>query len=276
MKDKQSKQRYGIIVIGAGGTGSLFLGDFCRFLSTSDAARDSVADIIIVDGDTVEEKNLSRQCFFAEDIGSNKADAMAASLGEAFGITIASYGRYIETPEEIMGLVEKTKAICRDKEGYRYNEALFVPVIISCVDNVHCRLQMEEAFRRLPTCYYIDSGNGFRDGQAVYALKKDGAVLSPMRDWYGADYTEEDRRSRTEMSCEELNRVAPQHILTNRMAALNITRAMIILCESGYFMRGYTSFDAFLGNGSSKTPEEFGFIAPSKKKRSTRTRKKVS
>ena len=263
---------YGIAVIGAGGTGSLFLGDFCRFLSTSETAKKHVV-MMVVDGDTVEEKNLSRQCFFPEDIGKNKAEAMAEALNDSFDLTISASPRYMETPGDIEGLFTALRK--EAKERSRYRDFVFQPVLVSCVDNIHCRLQMEEVFRRMSDIYYIDSGNGMSDGQAIYALKQDGLLVSPMRDYYGADYSEADLRSRTQMSCEELNHAAPQHILTNRMAALNITRALIILCEAGQYMRGYASFDAFLGTETLTAPEKFGF-KPEKRKKATTRKKAVS
>ena len=71
-----------IHVIGAGGTGSYFLKEFCRFAQ----GRKDISEVIIYDGDTVEEKNLSRQCFTVEDVGRNKALVMAEILNAAFDI----------------------------------------------------------------------------------------------------------------------------------------------------------------------------------------------
>ena len=271
---------YGAVVVGAGGTGSLFLGDFCRFLSSSDKDK---RDIVIADGDTVERKNLARQWFSEEDIGRNKAAAMAEVLTDVFDVNIEALGQYIDTPEEVIKILERLKGKAQDKR--RFQTINFYPVIISCVDNVACRLLLEEVFRRLENCIYIDSGNGYDTGQCVYAVKENGKVTSPMRDHYNLIYDEEkdgNVRSRTQMSCEELNAVEPQHILTNRMAALCITRAMILLLETGKCMRGIATFDAFQGTSSLLLPEDLGFVSPfhkdevaepPKKKRASRKKK---
>ena len=61
-----------IYIIGAGGVGSWLAHAMCKLADPH--------DITIVDGDTLEKKNLDRQLFTEGDIGRNKADALAAHL----------------------------------------------------------------------------------------------------------------------------------------------------------------------------------------------------
>ncbi len=61
-----------IYIIGAGGVGSWLAHAMCRLADPY--------DITIIDGDTLEEKNLDRQLFDKSQIGRNKADALAARL----------------------------------------------------------------------------------------------------------------------------------------------------------------------------------------------------
>jgi len=70
------------LIIGAGGIGSHLAQPLGRMLEYSDT---EPAAIIIVDGDTYEEKNRARQSF--KDIG-NKAEILAAELSELFDETI--------------------------------------------------------------------------------------------------------------------------------------------------------------------------------------------
>lgn len=58
-----------IYVIGCGGVGSWLTPSLCLL-------RDP-AEIVLCDGDTLEEKNLNRQLFTREQIGQNKAEALA-------------------------------------------------------------------------------------------------------------------------------------------------------------------------------------------------------
>lgn len=58
-----------IYLIGCGGVGSFLSEALCRLHSPS--------EITLVDGDTLERKNLDRQIFRDSDIGKNKASALA-------------------------------------------------------------------------------------------------------------------------------------------------------------------------------------------------------
>ena len=59
-------------VIGCGGVGSWLAAALVRLAGSE--------NVILVDGDTLEEKNLDRQLFTEEEIGRNKAEALASRL----------------------------------------------------------------------------------------------------------------------------------------------------------------------------------------------------
>lgn len=62
-----------VFIIGAGGVGSFLTPALCMLIG-----RDKVC---VIDGDTLEEKNLNRQLFSGDEVGFNKARA----LGEKYG-----------------------------------------------------------------------------------------------------------------------------------------------------------------------------------------------
>jgi molybdopterin/thiamine biosynthesis adenylyltransferase len=58
---------------GAGGGGSWLCPTICMLTGPD--------NVTVIDGDTLEEKNLNRQLYTQDDIGKNKADALAARYG---------------------------------------------------------------------------------------------------------------------------------------------------------------------------------------------------
>lgn len=213
----QNKQiKYHFVCIGAGGTGTYFLGSFNRFLATLNITQKNlIAALTVIDGDEVELKNCSRQLFYKEDIGRPKASVIAEVMNEELydmggNLHWCAYSSYLlETQmlEEILLSVNSSNCI-------------YIPVILGCVDNHSCRLLIEEVFYKPTTCnlFYFDSANEFETGECVYSYKLNGQVLSPCRSHYFPDIKENKGKARNELSCEELNQVAPQHIATNMMA----------------------------------------------------------
>lgn len=241
---------YSILVIGSGGTGTYFLKEFTRYIATAgwDVQR-KIVRMVIADGDKVEEKNLSRQCFCKDDIGRNKAATYAEALNDMMGdisdmqcsLSWESYTSYITEPDQLDNL------LC-NKGGYEsWNH---IPVIIGAVDNDACRMLCEQWFTLHENCYYFDSGNDFSSGECIYSYKKAGKVLSPLKSHYFPVMKEQKNIPVTELSCEELNNAAPQHILTNMLAAIQLLGGIMMLLdpkkkETDNKRLGYSFFDAF-------------------------------
>ncbi len=214
---------YSLIVIGAGGTGTYVLKELSRFLSGNDVP--NIRRMTIADGDRVEEKNLARQAFQKEDIGINKAAVMADVLNSAFSLKWESYGEYITETEQLNDMV--------------YPDS--IPVVVGCVDNHPCRMVLEEFFASVKNCCYLDSANEFDTGEVVFSYKAEDTVMSPCRSHYFPKIKEK-AKARTEMSCEELNNVSPQHIATN-MAAGNILLTELCNIFNGRPSPGMVMFD---------------------------------
>ena len=220
---KEENMKYDVIVVGTGGTGTFFINAFSRVLAQK---RGYCYNLYLVDGDTVEKKNLSRQTFQEEDVGRSKSIVMAEALNEVFGLNWKAVDQYVLNADQIHDLANS---------GY-------TPLVVGCVDNHACRLVLEEVFSKRKDMIYLDSANEYSSGEVVFAAKEGGKVLGPPRSHYFADILEGDKRAVTEMSCEELNNAEPQHIATNMLAAnILLTEACRVL--EGEKRYGFVSFD---------------------------------
>lgn len=76
------------------------------------AVRAGFENIILCDGDAVEESNLNRQEFFTEDIGVNKAEAVKKHLLEINpNCKISAINRFIESADEAKELISQNDII---------------------------------------------------------------------------------------------------------------------------------------------------------------------
>lgn len=209
--------KYHFLIVGCGGTGGNFIKEFARFLHSGGAGRPENTKVTIIDGDIVEEKNIARQPFTKEDIGLKKAEAMCQAVYDVFGLSFEYYENYIEGVKEL-------KSLCAEEE---------LPIIIGAVDNHAARKVMHEFFEKSKSCIYLDSANEYSYGELVIGARLDGHTVYPDRSFYFPEILEDTSKSRSEMGCEELNRVAPQHITTNIFAAnLLLTNVTLLLTET--------------------------------------------
>lgn len=121
-------------------------------------------EITLMDGDTVEMKNLVRQNFIAPDIGKNKARVMAERYGRAFGLEVGIYDKYLNDTQakELIGKCTGTV------------------IILGCVDNnvsraiIHQNLfatPEEEGQQKMSHLFWIDVANEMFDGQIVIGYR---------------------------------------------------------------------------------------------------------
>lgn len=220
---------YSIVIIGAGGTGGNLIVWLAQFLA---GRNKDTYSFTICDGDVVEKKNLSRQPFTDDDIGDNKAAALAGTLSEGYGLNIRYRDSYIDTIDDIEAMFVKP----------RRGETL--KILVGCVDNHHARKLMHEFFEREPDVVYIDAANEFSYGEVVSGIKARGKVLSPDRASYFPEVLE-GSTARSEESCTALNEVAPQHMVTNKMSALICLSMISNLMQNEVVPEGITHFDAF-------------------------------
>lgn len=220
-----------ILVIGCGGTGAFVISHLARLFSTF--GEDHSYELLIADGDIVEEKNLLRQHFISQDIGKNKAEVLAERYAAAFGIQISAITEHIE------------------KEKFLISQANYrATLIIGCVDNNATRKLIHNTFFAKDTThnignnlFWIDSGNEESNGQVVC-----GCAL-PRYVYYGTVINTQIKNPRTragvfslpcvtelypeilsekskfnsQLSCAERAASAPQNMMTNVTAATIVT-----------------------------------------------------
>lgn len=249
-------------VVGCGGTGSFLVQLLCRIVQHFQT-RGIPIKLVLVDPDTVEPCNLTRQCFCPAEIGLNKAMALAARYGAAWGLPIEA----IASPFDQKML----------NYGYRT-----LTVLLGCVDNAKARASLAKALEHndclvASRFWWIDGGNGNHYGQVLI-----GSNLSPLPD----DYTPtelgwlqlpapsvqapellvpriEESQPQT-LSCAELVELNQQGLLVNPQAAVIMAEVTSALLTTK-LKRFAVYFDQTTGlmRSSYTTPEAVQACLPS-------------
>lgn len=195
-----------IVMLGAGGTGGHIAPHLYRLLH----ALDRSVEVIIADGDIVEEKNLVRQNFISCDLGRNKAQVLAERYASAFGMEIQYIPDFIETEDRLLKLLKPRFSYCASET---------LTILIGAVDNNKSRQLCHKVFNKSENLIYIDSGNGEFTGQVVCGVRRKGKTYyKPVGEVY-PDILEDTDKFPTELSCAEASVSAPQSIAANIMAA---------------------------------------------------------
>lgn len=231
-----------IIVIGAGGTGGYAIPQIYKIACVTDRE----CRIIICDGDIVEEKNLIRQNFIADDIGKNKAQVLAERYSAAYGMECEYIPEYIESEHALLTLCYPDFV----KQPYSYPpipESQKV-ILVGCVDNNRSRQICHKVFSKINNLIYIDSGNESENGQVVCGVKQSGrTTYKPVGSVYPDILNDEDKLP-TELSCAERAVSAPQSITANLMAAMFIVCYLYNLLMKGEIATRYVTFSSRLMN----------------------------
>lgn len=223
MAPKKFPQRITIAVIGCGGTGSALMQNLMPYLAHRHG--DPLVRIILCDGDTVEEKNLARQVFFEDQVGLNKAMALAESIEATFDMTVSVCSHYLETVSDV-------DALFADAYTKQF------PVLISCVDNLKARSVYEAWFEKQPQAVYVDCANEEYHGEVVYATRFNEKTISPVRSIVFPSFRQlleeeiETLQFRSEMDCLQRSLSTPQHIFTNKMSGLLAANAISVFLDT--------------------------------------------
>lgn len=225
-----------IVIVGLGGTGGYVFYHLCRLVAAMQASLRP--QVVLADGDIVEEKNLLRQNFVAEDIGRFKVQCLAERYGNIYDLNIPYFPRFVEDEKTLLHLLD----------GEIAGITPAASILLGAVDNNRTRRLFHEVFYDYEgTLFYIDSGNSEWAGQVILGLRAlREVVLPPVGDYY-PDMWESVDTFPSEMSCSERAVSSPQNIATNALAGTLVFGMLNqLLAGDGLSTYGAT-FDARTG-----------------------------
>lgn len=132
-----------IVVIGCGGTGSWLIPKLVKTINDMKRKNLITKDftLTLVDGDTVEPKNLIRQNFIEQDIGKNKAAVMADRYSPHLndGISTVYLDKYLTKIKENLEGKDKDNFVNTDSFLYSFTGENTATIIFNLVDNDNAR-----------------------------------------------------------------------------------------------------------------------------------------
>lgn len=201
-------------VIGSGGIGTKLLPELCRVLNFGSPEYDfDDADVCVIDGDTFEEKNRSRQAFRER---GNKAEVVVEELKKDFvNIGLTSKSVYV-TEKNVAEL------ICEDD------------LVLIGVDNHNVRRVISQHCRKLNNVVVISGGNELEDGNVMVMIRKDGDDFTlPLDSDKHPEIQNPDDENPGDKAdepkpegCIEMQESAPQLSITNMMVAAHMMGAI--------------------------------------------------
>lgn len=235
-------------VVGCGGTGSFLVQLLCRVLQHL-IYQGRRASLVLVDPDQVEAKNLTRQCFCQAEVGLNKAEALAARYGIAFGLPIRAIAQSFKP----------------DMVARNYNT---LTILMGCVDNAKARASLAKTLEfncdRSPRVWWIDGGNGDRFGQVLigsslskvqkdYEFSELGCIWLPAPSVQAPELliSRPEEHSGNRLSCAELAMLNAQGLMVNPQTAVLMAEVALELV-SGCLTRFAVCFDQTSGVMTSK------------------------
>ena len=184
-------------IIGLGGIGSHLLFPLIQYLNYE--KKNVFESIILTDGDSYEQKNVNRQ--FITGLQENKAVSQAKYYREMFeDIKITFFDQYI-TKENINSLIQ---------DG---------DVVLLCVDNHKTRKVLEDFSETVQNTTIISGGNELTDGNVMIIHKRNNIYETPKFSEIHEELLNPTDKSPDEMSCEELEKSAPQISIVNAAMA---------------------------------------------------------
>ena len=196
-----------LVVIGIGGVGSQVAFNITQW----NAFAKAFSKVYLIDGDTVERKNLERQKFGDAHLGLNKAEAVYDQIADAGFLT--SDCEIIVIPEYINSA--KLHELIDDSDQIH---------LVSAVDNDKTKAEINNWFNEIPNVVGWMAGNEYSDGTVAAAVRKEGKPLTPDFSYMQGEGEDNNilnpqDKSPDELSCAEEAPSSPQLIWANQGAA---------------------------------------------------------
>ncbi|MFB0559506.1 MAG: ThiF family adenylyltransferase [Dehalococcoidales bacterium] len=149
-----------VTVVGCGGTGGFAAEGLCRLLPPR-------ADLVLIDHDRIEERNLLRQNFTRENLGQFKSESLAKALAQRYGRPIAYSTLPVEMaelrcPGLIIGCVDNGLAREQIAERIKGKELSWVGGYSQSVP-----IELQQGPRLETDIWWVDAGNGENYGQIL-------------------------------------------------------------------------------------------------------------
>ncbi|WP_121616769.1 ThiF family adenylyltransferase [Virgibacillus halodenitrificans] len=255
-----------IVQIGVGGTGGYLVQQISQMMSIFGIQ----GKYVIADADIAEEKNLKNQLFIPNDIGKPKAEVLSKRYRAAYQTDISSYStKYVEDVKTIENLFNNDYL-----GGHSYN-TVYLPILISCVDNNFSRKIFHQYFKETEgNLLYLDVGNesvslpddpnkpmeqwtegeidsyknsGYT-GQVVAGLKwKNKVITDPIASLFPDILEDNDDIAPSSISCGDIVVSEPQRLITNRYAAQCVSTYLNEIFSVGTLSNHITFFHAMRG-----------------------------
>lgn len=241
-----------ITVVGVGGVGSNLAGPLARLLSYTKKEGQQPYELVFIDGDHVEKKNLVRQDFILKDVGLSKAEAIIGALN-VDGVNPSFEAAYVNEDNVAKYITDRS-------------------IVILGVDNETSKHIVQEHCRTLDNVIMISGGNDTYDGDVSVYFKKDGVELTPPI-WHDQPQIEtpetDDHPER--VPCGEQYEDDPQLFATNFTVAANILDVLTPVLINGEPLIQRLFFDIRTGNRAiTWTKDYLDVIATSLKKKESK------
>lgn len=193
------------VLVGAGGTGSWLVPPLLAYLAGHEEKLDPNWQLLLLDGDTVESKNLERQNFSPETVGMNKAEALHAMYNSA----------HTQPKAEYLGADNITKYILDND------------IVLIGADNMHVRRLIESHVKTLNDAVVINGGNEAISGSVQLYIRQGGKDMTPTLSHLHPEFTHKDA-DRSKLSCAEIAKLpgGEQTVLANATSAVMMLAAL--------------------------------------------------
>jgi molybdopterin/thiamine biosynthesis adenylyltransferase len=219
-----------IVIVGLGGIGSILSEKLSRYLKH---LQDEEFDMVFIDGDDYETKNLVRQEFATY---GNKAEVKAAEIFNKFEIPVKAYPHFLNG--------DNIEALIKEND-----------IVMLCVDNHKTRRSVSYYCSMLDNITLISGGNDYTDGNVQIYVRKNGQDITADLTTYHPEIKEAKDKSPEEMSCEELEKSEPQLYFTNLTVAAIMCWVFYNIITRKEIVFGEVYFDITTMSVSSRTRE---------------------